>query len=301
MTALRARRRGGSLLFTIALVLPLSAVAFAQPAQGPGGRGPGSERVPPPFVLMGGEGAFERETVRGAPYSAKTETELVQSLADGNRISGNWTGFVARDSEGRVRREQPLAAIGPLLAQHDSPRLTVIHDPVERLTLFLDPETKTARRMPWPEEGGAGKGEGRAAEAERQGSREGGGLRPPMFERRGPLALPYGTAVAPSTEPLGSREIAGVAAQGTRSTYVIPAGQIGNERPLSIISERWTSAELNAVLETRYSDPRTGQTRFRLTQIDRREPARALFEVPAGYTVEDGPPRMGPRVAEPHP
>ena len=217
-----------------------------------------------------------------------TITELEHDLADGNRIVGTWTGFVARDSDGRVRREQPLAAIGALVAQPDSPRLTVIHDPIRSQTLLLDAGTMTVRRIPW------------SAVAEGRRRRAGDGRRPPIPPGV-PVAPPRSTLAASLTEPLGSREIAGVTAQGTRSTYVIPAGQIGNERPLSIISERWTSAELEAVLETFTSDPRTGRTRYRLVEIDRSEPDHLLFEAPAGYTVEDVPPRRlhpaeGPRI-----
>jgi hypothetical protein len=270
----------------LALAASIAQTVSAQPSPPrlPGGIAPAVSRVPPPFVLMGGEGAFERETVRGAPYSARTQTELFQTLADGNRIAGSWTGFVARDGQGRVRREQPLAAIGAVLAEPDAPPLIVILDPVQRLTLFVDNETRTVRRMPWEET----EGDGRTAEdAPPPGGPEG----PRPSRRRAGLLSPGAIVAKPSIEPLGAREIAGVAAQGTRATYVIPAGRIGNERPLSIVSERWTSPELGTVLETRYSDPRTGETRFRLTEIERREPDRALFEVPAGFTVEDGPPR----------
>jgi hypothetical protein len=119
-------------------------VASAQPP--PGGMSPA------PFVLMEGRGAFERQTVCGAPYSARTETELVQKLADGNRISRRWTGSVARDGEGRVRREHPIAAIGMLMAPADAPRIVVITDPVQRVTWFLEAGTRTARRMAWSAE-----------------------------------------------------------------------------------------------------------------------------------------------------
>ena len=50
-------------------------------------------------------------TVAGAPYSAQTETQRVQALADGNRIEQNTSGSVARDSKGRVRREESLPAL----------------------------------------------------------------------------------------------------------------------------------------------------------------------------------------------
>jgi hypothetical protein len=250
---------------------------------------PVGSRVSPPFVPLGSAGAFERQTVRGTPYSAETETDLVQRLGDGNRITGHWTGFVARDGEGRIRREQPLAAIGPLLAGPDSPRLTVIHDPVERVTWLLDPAKRTARRLPWPENEPA----------------EGAGTPAPTFERpgfgAGTPGFAGGGAVAaePRTEPLGEREIAGLPVQGTRTSVVVPAGQIGNERPLEISSERWYSSELQVVVETRQQDPRLGEMRFRLTRVDRRQPERELFEVPAGYTVEEGPPP--PRFSAPPP
>lgn len=237
---------------------------------------PVTARVAPPFVPLGSAGAFERQTVRGTPYSAQTETDLVQQLGDGNKISGRWTGFVARDGEGRIRREQPLAAIGPLLAGPDSPRLTVIHDPVERVTWLLDPARRTARRVPWPENEPA----------------EGAGSPAPTFER--PVfgvAVGAGAGAAePRAEPLGVREIAGIPAEGTRTSVVVPAGRLGNERPLEISSERWYSSELQVVVETRQQDPRLGEMRFRLTRVDRRPPERELFEVPPDYTVEEGPP-----------
>lgn len=140
--------------------------------------------------------------------------------------------------------------------------------------------------MAWPPEGGRGQAGGKSMPG-------------PVFGGRGPLGLPPEEAGAASTESLGSREIAGVKAEGTRSTYVIPAGQIGNDRALSIVSERWSCAELDVVLETRHSDPRLGETRFRVTEVERGEPDHALFEVPAGYVVEDGPPPMGGRSGPP--
>jgi hypothetical protein len=37
------------------------------------------------------------------------------------------------------------------------------------------------------------------------------------------------------------------------------------------------------------TDPMMGQTTFQLTNIYQAEPAAALFQVPADYTVQDGP------------
>lgn len=103
------------------------------------------------------------------------------------------------------------------------------------------------------------------------------------------------------TEALGKQTIEGVEAEGTRSTITIPAGEIGNERPIEIISERWYSPELQTVVMTKSSDPRMGETVYRLTNINRSEPARSLFEVPADYTVKEGPGTIIERFRMPRP
>jgi len=111
---------------------------------------------------------------------------------------------------------------------------------------------------------------------------------PPTVEiSRMPAHLPR---FEESKESLGRQSIEGVEAEGTRTTVTIPAGAIGNERPIQIVSERWYSPELQLVVMTRHSDPRFGETTYRLTNISRAEPDRALFEVPAGYTVKEGGP-----------
>jgi hypothetical protein len=102
-----------------------------------------------------------------------------------------------------------------------------------------------------------------------------------MFRRKGPNE----NAVK---EDLGKQTIEGVEAQGTRVTITIPAGEIGNERAIEIVNERWYSPELQVDVMTRHNDPRTGETTYRLTNINRTEPAKSLFEVPADYTVSEG-------------
>ncbi len=82
-------------------------------------------------------------------------------------------------------------------------------------------------------------------------------------------------------------EVEGVEAEGKRITHTIPAGEIGNDRPIEIVSESWYSSELQVLVMTRHSDPRRGETTYRLTNINRAEPDRSLFEVPADYTVRD--------------
>ena len=94
--------------------------------------------------------------------------------------------------------------------------------------------------------------------------------------------------VNPVKESLGKQMIEGVEAEGTRTTITFPAGMMGNERPINVVSERWYSPELQTVVLSKHSDPRFGETSYRLVNINRGEPARTLFEVPSDYTVKEG-------------
>jgi len=104
---------------------------------------------------------------------------------------------------------------------------------------------------------------------------------PPAGEPRGPK---------PVRESLGTQNIEGVATEGTRVTITLPAGMVGNEQPINIVNESWFSSELHTLVMSKHSDPRFGETTYRLTNISRSEPAHSLFEVPADYTVKAGGP-----------
>ena len=88
-------------------------------------------------------------------------------------------------------------------------------------------------------------------------------------------------------EELGQQTIEGVTATGTRTITEIPAGTIGNEQPIKIVSEQWFSPELQVLVMTKHSDPRSGDIIYRLTGIVRAEPSRSLFEVPPDYTLQE--------------
>jgi hypothetical protein len=81
----------------------------------------------------------------------------------------------------------------------------------------------------------------------------------------------------------------GVIVNGVRTTHTIPAGQIGNDRPITIVTEVWTSPELKTIVYSKRSDPRMGEQTFRLTNIARTEPNSSLFTVPSNFKVVDGP------------
>src|SRR5437763_186822 len=95
-----------------------------------------------------------------------------------------------------------------------------------------------------------------------------------------------------STEDLGSQTMEGVLVNGVRTTRTIPEGQIGNERPIKIVTEVWTSPELKTVVYSKRSDPRMGEQTFQLKNIVRTEPDPSLFAVPADFKMVDGPQRV---------
>lgn len=255
-------------------------------------------RFEAPVDIIGVEPLDAGEPVTGAPYSADVTTEIVQPLADGNRIERRSTTSIARDRQGRVRREQQLAAIGPILPQSDG-RLVTITDPVARVHYSLDLTRKIATQLPLPftkrieapPVGAAAAGERHAVLHQEIGDREVHGMlhqeiHSPKMEFR--------------SEPLGTREIEGVQAEGTRTTTTIPAGAIGNVAATDIVSERWYSPDLQIVVLSRRTDPRFGDTTYRLENIIRGEPAAELFKVPADFTIETGPP-FGARRIQPAP
>ncbi len=85
------------------------------------------------------------------------------------------------------------------------------------------------------------------------------------------------------TEDLGTRDFEGVAAEGTRRITTIPAGAVGNERPIEIVYERWFSKDLGLVVYSKTEDPRFGEQTYKLTNIVRNEPDPSLFNVPTEY------------------
>jgi hypothetical protein len=86
---------------------------------------------------------------------------------------------------------------------------------------------------------------------------------------------------------LGTREFNGVKATGIQRSYEIPAGEIGNRNAIVVSTETWTSPELQAVVYRKHTDPRMGESVFRLEGLKREEPAASLFAVPSDYTIKD--------------
>ena len=233
-----------------------------------------------------------RSVVKGAPYSAEAITEMKQTLSDGNRIIRKNTASVYRDSEGRTRREQKLGAIGPWAAQGEAAEMIFIHDPVADVHYVLSPADRTARKMTPPRFEAS---HSEAEPEEQTGFHWIDGEDTAHGEAGHDVTISLAAegyrsaAQQVSIESLGTRMIEGVEAEGTRSTMTIPAGEIGNELPIEIVSERWYSAELQTLVASNRNDPRFGEHVYRLIHIQRVEPLPSLFQVPSDYTIQEGP------------
>ena len=244
---------------TLALGALFGAVAIAQ--------GP-----PPPhrdgdFQYMHARMGMQK-LVKGAPYSAVAVSQFTQTLADGSHIQRSTTSSVARDSEGRSRREESIGAIGAMAASTASPKAVFIHDPVANASYMLDPASKTAH---------VSQPRNFTLNSATTGETE-------------PHSRPEHTRSQAQikTEELGTETMEGLTVQGKRITRTIAAGQIGNEHQLQVVTEVWYSADLQTTVMSTTTDPRTGVSTYKLTNITRSEPDASLFQVPADYKLTQG-------------
>jgi len=229
--------------------------------------------------------------VKNAPYAADSVTETTQVLADGNRISHKQTASMFRDSEGRTRREQNIEAIGPFAGK--GMKLIHISDPVAGAAFTLQPDTKVATKMApvklampmRTSQAGAPP----AGVVTFQRTDAGGHSMDPQIAEATLKAMAEAKSMAASKkESLGKQLMEGLQVEGTRTTHTIAAGEVGNERPIEIVTERWYSPDIQATVMSKTVDPRAGTTIFKLTNVRRNEPSRDLFEVPADYKINEG-------------
>lgn len=254
--------------------------------------------------------------VTNAPYSAEVVSEQQHNLADGNQIVNKTSAMSYRDSAGRTRQEMRDAA--------GNVRSVTIHDPVEGVNYVLNPDKKIATKI-GPHRAMARLAGEKARERQEAMGKDGdeqvivkrierqadGEARQRIREdvrirvlkdsadgparagldRVGPvLAGAFGDmkwSSKATVKDLGTRDIDGIKAKGTLTSYEIPAGEIGNRNPIVVTAESWYSPELKVTLLNKRIDPRSGERTWRMASIRRDEPAAALFTVPSDYAVRD--------------
>jgi len=250
-------------------VLVLSVAAVEAQRRGPDG----PQSFGAPMELMGFEGMHGGKVVKGAPFSATATSETTSTLQDGSVLHRTSQVSMYRDSQGRSRHEATFTGFGPLTASGGAKKMVMISDPVAGVHIMLDDQQKVAHKTALRTHGESG-ADAKSTPAfvgkmqERMQQEEAAGLL--------------------KKESLGTQTISGIVAEGTRTTHIIPAGQIGNEKAIQVVSERWYSADLQIDLKSTRTDPRFGTTTYTVTNVQRTEPAATLFTVPADYTVQTG-------------
>lgn len=253
----------------------LSGVCFCSAGMARGQEPPPPPPFGEPFELLGFEGGHAGHNVKGAPYSAKATSETTQTLADGTTIHRTTQSALFRDSQGRSRREVTLSGFGPLAASGNTHTLVTIADPVAGAHYMVDDEHKVVHKMSFRARGGNASGAMAAGVFHDK-------MKARMQKEEASGAL--------KKESLGTRTINGVSADGTRVTRTIAAGEIGNDRAIQVVSERWYSPELQIVVKSVRSDPRFGTTTYTVTNLQKTEPDASLFTIPADYAVKKGGP-----------
>jgi hypothetical protein len=248
--------------------------------------------------------AFTARTVTNAPFSGTEERHTTQTLSDGTVLDTSETAVLYRDSEGRTRTERTVQG-----------RTTIIiNDPATQSGVRLDPATKTAWKSGGTVHmatqvttdykasyeagvaaamaaGGGGGGRGGFQPLPTTATTTPGDAKVALDNMKKVMAETEARQAASAqtkSEDLGLINQNGVPAQGTRTTLTIPVGQIGNNREIKVVNERWYSQELQMTVKSINSDPRFGTTTYEVKNISRLNPDASLFQIPGDYTVQEG-------------
>jgi hypothetical protein len=212
----------------------------------------------------------------GDPFSMKQVFQKDQVLADGTTITKQ-TSPVREyvDSVGRFRSEYAFKKPSNLASGYDLPDQIEIIDSVLGYHYIID----TAHRV-------IHRGVIEVIPRKPQPPPQNAMANPPG-QRPGP-----GNNTLPqhSTEPLGSTAIGGVPLEGRRTTTTYPAGSsMGNDGPVTITSEAWSTPGSAMPPFRKTIDPRSGVETAASYDIVRGEPDPSLFQLPADYQIVDEP------------
>jgi TonB family protein len=246
------------ILRSLIILIALS-FASAVSAQSP----QNSNSIPPAY-----NGASERMEgahvmpIPNASFFAKAELESTRTLTDGTTVTRRTYNIIARDLRGRTHNESRLW----MPADGSEPRLTysVVYDPVTRARTFLYPATRLARQFI---------------------------VKPPDDAATKTVAIVDPKAPTIQKDDLGTNLQDGLQLKGSREIRTYPLGSLGNDKPLTITTEYWYSADLQLNISVKRTDPRFGMQTVRVTNLHREEPDPSLFDVPADYKLvnENGP------------
>jgi hypothetical protein len=210
--------------------------------------------------FIGAETRFGDKIVKNAPFSAKTVRTENKRLFDGSLIKNESKGLIYRDIEGRTRQEQPIERIGgfQVFDENNQPKTLVnIVDVVKGEFFTLNMLNKEAYKIS-------------------------------LLKNR---PLPLQETKDAKKESLGTKKIEGLNAEGTKFTVEIPVGQIQNDKPIFLVTEKWFSPELQMIIYSKHTDPFIGEVTFQLVNIKLGEPSPDLFRIPSDFKIVESPKR----------
>ncbi len=218
----------------------------------------------PAWNFHGGFGGlFQGKVVTNEPYSGIGVTTVKRTLSDGNTINESNCVALYRDTSGRTRREETRNS-----ATCTNPQTILISDPVAGVRYIINENAKTYRQFTV--------------------------TAPPAGTTTPPArpANPNQVETACASQPIAGTSLT---AQCTQTVTTIPAGKFGNAQPLTITSTRLYSPDLQIVIQSSRTDPRSGATTYQLSNISTNEPAETLFQLPSGLTLQQSPSGRGRR------
>jgi hypothetical protein len=207
-----------------------------------------------------------------APYSGTLKTSFEQKLPDGNAVHGFQMVHQARDSKGRTMGEMAIGCMRDEVGQPRERLLVSVFDPTTNTAMNwqvddLMPKLVHVSRMSIPNHK-----QPTVEEAAEQ-------------MKRSQILARAQRHDEVRVENLGSKTVTGVLVEGMRTVRTIPAGEEGNDLPLEVINEQWTSKELGLTLIRIDDDPRRGRTTIEFEDLSLGEPDPAVFAAPAGYKI----------------
>jgi hypothetical protein len=209
----------------------------------------------------------------GSPFQADGIARSSQLLADGTRIEHELHITMGRDMNGRIYYE--TRSIQPA----DDSLTHVILDPVAGRILSWGTRSKVVMSQALS----AGKHVTVSS----------------LPLQRDPTSRVPKDKTEVTTQTLGTKMIAGVVADGTRTTTTIPTGTIGNNEPILLHREVWISEALQLVLAESDDSPFGGNRSMDITKFAQGEPPADVFLPPADMQIRDVTPPLNAGVPLP--
>jgi hypothetical protein len=197
--------------------------------------------------------------VANSPFTAKVVVTWDQPMVGGGTVSRKYYTLVARDSQGRVRRETRDFIPADSSAE---PALQsfAITDPVSSTRITCVQNTMNCTVVAY---------------------------HVPLFSTDVASGPPTGQTKGLTRQNLGQQTMNSMPVVGTRETSSTVAGTGGYSRVVITSKDLWYSPDLNMYLSVIRKDPQLGQITLTVTDLLRSEPDPTWFAVPSGYKMAD--------------